>query len=117
MVSLAVYGRIDAANPAAFSPTVLTQVLRGRLGFQGVVISDDMGTAAAVAGISPANRAVRFFAAGGTLLLTVRPAIVPEMVDAVLARSAADPAFARQVDAAVRTALLAKARAGLLRPG
>jgi beta-N-acetylhexosaminidase len=117
MVSLAVYGRMDAANPAAFSPTVLTKVLRGRLGFQGVVISDDMGTAAAVAGVSPANRAVRFFAAGGTLLLTVRPAIVPEMVDAVLARSAADPAFARQVDAAVRTALLAKARAGLLRPG
>jgi beta-N-acetylhexosaminidase len=117
MVSSAVYARIDAANPAAFSSTVVTQVLRRQLGFDGVVISDDMGTAAAVAGISPANRAVRFFAAGGTLLLTVRPAIVPEMVDAVLARSAADPAFARQVDAAVRTALLAKARAGLLPTG
>jgi beta-N-acetylhexosaminidase len=114
MVSSAVYARIDAANPAVFSPAVLGQVLRKRLGFQGVIISDDMGMAAAVAAISPANRAVRFFAAGGTLLLTVRPAIVPEMVDAVLMRSAADPAFAKQVDAAVRTALLAKARAGLL---
>jgi beta-N-acetylhexosaminidase len=114
MVSSAVYARIDAANPAAFSRVVLGQVLRARLGFQGVIISDDMGTAAAVAAVSPANRAVRFFAAGGTLLLTVRPAIVPEMVDAVLARSAADPAFAKQVDAAVHTALLAKARAGLL---
>jgi beta-N-acetylhexosaminidase len=59
---------------------------------------------------------VRFFAAGGTLLLTVRAAVVPQMVDAVLARSAADPAFARKVDAAVRTALLAKDRAGLLPP-
>jgi beta-N-acetylhexosaminidase len=39
------------------------------------------------------------------------------MVDAVLARSAADPTFARQVAAAVRTALLAKARVGLLPPG
>jgi beta-N-acetylhexosaminidase len=117
MVSLAVYGRIDAANPAAFSPIVLTQVLRRRLGFDGVIISDDMGTATAVAGISPADRAVRFFAAGGTLLLTVRPALVREMVDAVLARSAADPTFARQVAAAVRTALLAKARAGLLPTG
>jgi beta-N-acetylhexosaminidase len=114
MVSSAVYARIDAANPAVFSPAVLGPVLRKRLGFQGVIISDDMGMAAAVAAISPANRAVRFFAAGGTLLLTVRPAIVPEMVDAVLMRSAADPAFAKQVDAAVRTALLAKARAGLL---
>jgi beta-N-acetylhexosaminidase len=117
MVSSAVYARIDAANPAAFSSTVLTTVLRGRLGFDGVIISDDMGIAAAVAGISPANRAVRFFAAGGTLLLTVRPAIVPEMVDAVLARTATDPAFAVQVTAAEHTALLAKARAGLLPPG
>jgi beta-glucosidase-like glycosyl hydrolase len=114
MVSTAVYARIDAANPAAFSSAVLGPLLRKRLGFQGVIISDDMGIAAAVAAVSPANRAVRFFAAGGTLLLTVRPEIVPEMVDAVLARSAADPDFAEQVDAAVRTALLAKARAGLL---
>lgn len=114
MVSSAVYARIDPANPAAFSSAVLGRVLRRQLGFDGVVISDDLGIAGAVAGVSPADRAVRFFAAGGTLLLTVRPAIVPEMVNAVLARSAADPAFAKQVDAAVRTALLAKARAGLL---
>lgn len=114
MVSSAVYARIDPANPAAFSSTVLGQVLRSSLGFQGVIISDDLGIAGAVAAVAPGDRAVRFFAAGGTLLLTVRPAIVPEMVDAVLARSAADPGFAKQVDTAVRTALLAKARAGLL---
>ena len=114
MVSSAVYARIDPANPAAFSSTVLAHVLRKRLGFQGVIISDDLGIAGAVAAVSPADRAVRFFGAGGTLLLTVRPGIVPVMVAAVLARSAADPAFAKQVDAAVRTALLAKARAGLL---
>jgi beta-N-acetylhexosaminidase len=116
MVSSAVYARIDPANPAAFSPTVLQTLLRGRLGFSGVIVSDDLGQAGAVAAISPADRAVRFFAAGGTLLLTVRAAVVPQMVDAVLARSAADPAFAREVDAAVRTALMAKDRAGLLPP-
>jgi uncharacterized protein (DUF2126 family) len=38
------------------------------------------------------------------------------MIDAVLARADADAGFAAQVDTAVRTALLAKARAGLL-PG
>jgi beta-N-acetylhexosaminidase len=36
------------------------------------------------------------------------------MIDAVVARSDADPAFAAAVDDAVRTALTAKARAGLL---
>jgi beta-N-acetylhexosaminidase len=42
--------------------------------------------------------------------------ILPAMIDAVLARSDGDPDFAAQVDAAVHTALMAKARAGLL-PG
>jgi beta-N-acetylhexosaminidase len=37
------------------------------------------------------------------------------MVEAVLHRDQQDPAFRRAVDDAVRTALLAKARAGLLR--
>jgi beta-N-acetylhexosaminidase len=48
------------------------------------------------------------------MVLTVDATIVPEMIDAVLARAAADPTFAAQVDAAVRTALEAKQRAGLL---
>jgi hypothetical protein len=64
--------------------------------------------------VAPGERAVRFLAAGGTLVLTVEPAIVPEMIDAVLARSDTDPGFAATVDDAVRTALLAKDRAGLL---
>ena len=56
---------------------------------------------------------MRFLAAGGTLVLTVAPDTFPAMLDAVVARDAADPAFAATVDAAVRTALLAKAQAGL----
>jgi len=57
---------------------------------------------------------VRFVGAGGTLVLTVEADQFEPMVDAVLARAEADAAFAEVVDAAVRTALLAKARAGLL---
>ncbi|MGZ4548579.1 MAG: glycoside hydrolase family 3 N-terminal domain-containing protein [Blastococcus sp.] len=117
MMSSAVYARMDPSAPAAFSAAVVTQLLRGRLGFDGVVVSDDLGNAKAVAGTAPGERAVRFLAAGGTLVLTVAPSIVPAMIDAVLARSATDPAFAARVDAAVHTALLAKARAGLLPAG
>ena len=93
---------------------MLTGLLRERLGFDGVVVSDDVGNAAAVADVPAGERAVRFLAAGGTLVLTVDATLVPEMIDAVLARGDGDPAFAAQVDAAVRTALMAKARAGLL---
>jgi beta-N-acetylhexosaminidase len=116
MVSSATYSLIDPAAPAVFSPVVITDVLRGDIGFRGVVITDDVGTAVAVAGVPPGERAVRFLAAGGTLVLTVTAAPLQQMADAVLARDASDPAFAKQVDAAVRTALVAKARAGLLPP-
>jgi beta-N-acetylhexosaminidase len=116
MMSSAVYTRIDPTEQAAFSPVVVTDLLRERLDFDGVVISDDLANALAVRDVPPGERAVRFLAAGGTLVLTVDASIVPGMIDAVLARSSADPAFAARVDDALRTALLAKARAGLL-PG
>ena len=116
MTSSAVYTTIDPAAPAAFSPAVVTDLLRGQLRFRGVVVSDDLGNAKAVESVPVGERAVRFLAAGGPLVLTVDPTIVPAMIDAVLARADADAGFAAQVDAAVRTALLAKARAGLL-PG
>ena len=114
MLSSATYPRIDPANRAVFSPVVVRDVLRGALGFTGPVISDDLGAATAVADVPVGERAVRFLAAGGTLVLTIAPGTFPEMLDAVVARDAADPAFAAVVDAAVRTALLAKAEAGLL---
>ncbi|WP_255523342.1 glycoside hydrolase family 3 N-terminal domain-containing protein [Blastococcus sp. TML/M2B] len=114
MTSSATYGRIDPTAPAAFSPVVVRELLRGTLGFTGPVISDDLGNAAAVAATPVGERAIRFLAAGGTLVLTVAPTTFPAMLEAVEERSAADPAFAATVDAAVRTALLAKAEAGLL---
>jgi beta-glucosidase-like glycosyl hydrolase len=116
MVSAATYAAIDGSAQAMFSPVVIGRVLREQIGFRGVVITDDVGNAVAVQHVAPGDRAVRFLEAGGTLVLTVRAALLPTMVDAVLARDAADPEFARTLDAAVRTALVAKARAGLLPP-
>lgn len=114
MTSSATYDLIDPANQAAFSPVVIGELLRGQLGFAGPVISDDLGNAAAVRSLPAGERAVRFLAAGGTLVLTVAPDTYPAMLDAVLARSEQDPAFGAVVDSAVSTALLAKAEAGLL---
>jgi beta-glucosidase-like glycosyl hydrolase len=114
MASSATYTQLDPTTPAAFSSAVLTDLLRNRLGFDGVVVSDDVGNARAVEDVPPGERAVRFLGAGGTLVLTVDATLVPEMIDAVLARADADAGFAARVDAAVRTALEAKERAGLL---
>ena len=113
MMSTAVYPRIDPANPAAFSHRIVTTLLRDRLGFDGVVISDDVGGAAQVASIPVGERAVRFVAAGGDIVLTVDPAQIPVMRAALLS-AMKQPAFARLVDAAALRVLVAKSRAGLL---
>jgi beta-N-acetylhexosaminidase len=115
MVSSAIYSRIDPNAVAMFSPVVVTDLLHKRLGCGGVVISDDVSIAVAVADVPAGERAVRFLAAGGTLVLIAHADPLPQMIDAVMARAAADPAFAAQVQAAERTALAAKLRAGLLK--
>jgi beta-N-acetylhexosaminidase len=60
---------MTGAEPATFSRTVLTDLLRGEYGFDGVVVTDALemaGAAAAAGGIAPA--AVRSLAAGADLL-------------------------------------------------
>jgi len=113
MVSSATYANIDPANPAMFSSVVIGQVLRGDLGWQGVVISDTLD-AKSVAAWTPGQRAINFIAAGGDIALyTTWQEIQPAFSD-VKAKAAADPAFAALVDAAVTRVLLAKQAAGLL---
>jgi beta-N-acetylhexosaminidase len=114
MVSLATYDRIDPDHLAAFSPTVVTDLLRGELGFRGVVISDAIGATAAVKAIPPARRAVDFIAAGGDMIISNQSEPASEMARAIAARSAADSSFRARVDDAVRRVLRAKDTAGLL---
>jgi beta-N-acetylhexosaminidase len=116
MVSSAIYTRIDSSAPAVFSRTVVTGMLRGDLGFRGVVMSDDLGVAKAVSPWSAGTRAVRFIQAGGDEILTVAPSTIPAMVSAVTARAASDATFRSQVSAAVLRVLTAKAAEGLLAP-
>ncbi len=114
MMSSAYYRLIDPARPAVFSPTVIGSLLRGRLGFHGVVISDDLGNAAQVAAWSPGTRAVDFLQAGGDMVLTVNPSLIPAMVGAVSSRAAGDPAFRAKVDAAALLVLRTKQARGLI---
>ncbi|NUR15373.1 MAG: glycoside hydrolase family 3 protein [Dermatophilaceae bacterium] len=114
MVSSAIYSRIDAARPAVFSPTVITGMIRGDLRFGGVVISDDLGAARAVQAWSPGTRAVNFLNAGGDVVLTVDPTVVPAMVNAVTARVTTNATFRARVNAAALRVLTVKAANGLL---
>lgn len=113
MLSSAYYTRLDAQNQAVFSKAIVTTLLRGRLGFDGVVITDDVGAARAVAGVPIGQRATRFIAAGGDIVLTVNASQAPTMLAAITARAAQSPTFASQVRAAATRVVGLKTRLGL----
>jgi beta-N-acetylhexosaminidase len=114
MVALATYQKIDPTTLAVFSPVVMRQLLRGSLAFNGVIVSDDLGATAAVANITPADRAINFLAAGGDLIIskTTPPALA--MAAAISARVQTDAAFRSRVDDAAIRVLRAKAARGLV---
>lgn len=112
MISEARYSRIDGRR-AVFSATVMQTMLRGDLGFSGVIMSDSM-SAAAVSDLTPGQRAIDFLAAGGTVVLDTSSADIPAMVNAVLAQTRQDQGFAAQVRADAATVLQTKYRAGLV---
>lgn len=113
MVSSARYPNIDPDNQAVFSHAVVTDLLRGRLGFSGVVVTDDVGAAVAVSAVPVPDRAIRFVAAGGDIVLTARTGDVTPMVTALADRAADDPQFAATVDAALLRVLTLKTARGL----
>jgi len=109
MMSSAVYTRLDPSAPAVFSPAVVTGLLRDDLGFDGVVMTDDVSGATQVTAWTPAERAVMAIEAGCDIVLVSRtPTVAAEMIDAVVAKAKAEPGFAAQVDAAATRVLALK---------
>jgi beta-N-acetylhexosaminidase len=113
MVSTATYTQIDPQHLAVFSPAIIG-LLRDQLHFSGVIVSDDLGAAAAVSSIPAGDRALDFIAAGGDLITVKNANFVAPMTTAIANRMASDAAFAVQVNAAAAGVLQLKIRAGLV---
>jgi beta-N-acetylhexosaminidase len=113
MVAEATYTKIDPAHLAVFSPVIMG-LLRNGLGFSGVIVSDDLGVAAAVASIPAGQRALDFLNAGGDLITSQSFAPAEEMASTVLATASSNSAFRATVDSAARRILAAKQVQGLL---
>jgi beta-N-acetylhexosaminidase len=105
---------VDPGVPASFSHKVLTDVLRGQLGFTGVVVTDAMNMPPAKKW-SPGEAAVRALNAGNDLLLM--PADLPAAYDGLLAavRDGRLPR-ARLVDAVTRVLTLKERLGGFRQP-
>ena len=113
MVGSAIYSRIDPGVNAMFSRAIITDLLRGRMGYDGVVITDDVGAAKAVAATPVGQRATTFVDAGGDIVLTARPDTVPTMHRALTSRMSADRAFAAKVTQSATRVMTLKVDLGL----
>lgn len=105
MVATARYERIDPENLAAFSSVVIDEMIRTDLGYDQVVISDDMGAAAQVGDVTPGDRAVNFLTSGGDIVINGDPSIQPEMTDAVRQRAREDSRFRGELDTKIERIL------------
>ena len=67
MTAHVVFSALDSAHPATTSATIIEQVIRGRIGFQGLLMSDDVSMNALAGSIAMRTQAI--FSAGCDLAL------------------------------------------------
>lgn len=109
MVNAVKVTSIDADHPVSLSKTIITDWLRKELGFDGVVITDDIEVGAAVAGMSIDDYAVRTINAGSDMVIVCKhPKHIKEVHDA-LTQAVADGTISEaRLDEAVRRIMLMK---------
>lgn len=69
MIAHILLTKIDSKNPSSMSKTIITNILRNNLKFQGVVITDDMTMGAIVKNYNIGEAAVRSVNAGADIVL------------------------------------------------
>jgi len=103
----------DGGYPATFSSYFLTRLLRGEMGFRGLVLTDALRMGAIVNGWGDGEAAVLALEAGSDVILA--PGDVPTAVEAVVEAVGTGRLERSRIRASVRRILEAKARAGLHR--
>jgi beta-N-acetylhexosaminidase len=79
--------KLDPSRPASLSPAVVTDLLRGRLGWHGPVVSDDMQAAAITRGYGQDEAVAMAIEAGLDLLVFANQQVYdPKVVDRTLDR-------------------------------
>ncbi len=114
LVGDGVYPAWDAYAPALFSQRIVGGLLRGELGYQGVVMTDDLAADAIRRRWSPGEAAVKALQAGADLLLISGPAVdQAAAIDAVLAAVREGRIPEAQIDASAARVLALKLRYGV----
>jgi beta-N-acetylhexosaminidase len=116
MTAHVIYPALDRNWPATLSHRILTELLRGELGFTGVIVSDDLGMKAVADRYPIEEIAVNSIAAGADHLLIREPLTRQRAAFEALVRAAESRAEirARAEESAARVLQMkAKARVGM----
>jgi beta-N-acetylhexosaminidase len=96
-------------EPASVSPSVVTDLLRTRLGHQGLVITDDLSQMTAIRrSYSVPEAALRALAAGSDVALFVSSAPLPDVLSHLVQGVASGQLDESRVNASVKRVLAAK---------
>jgi len=111
MTAHVVFAAIDATRPATLSEAVVTGLLRGKLGYQGVVVSDDLDMNAIASHGGVGQAAIAAIRAGcDALLVCQRPEHQAAAEESLAREAEADSEFRRKVgEAAARIRAMKKA--------
>ena len=116
MTAHVVYPAVDA-RPATMSSRWLTGVLRGELGYRGVIVSDDLDMKAVADRYPVEETVLESLMAGADAFLACRDPEVQRRAEAALERAAARPKVARRVaEAAARMDALRRTLRGAATP-
>lgn len=109
MVNAVKVTSIDANQPVSLSKPIITDWLRKELGFDGVVITDDIEVGAAVAGMSIEDYAVRTINAGSDMVIICKHPKHIKAVHDALTQAVADGTISEaRLDESVRRIMLMK---------
>jgi beta-N-acetylhexosaminidase len=111
MLSHAVYPALDPRNIASQSKVIATDLLRRRLGFTGVAVTDSLEARAVTSRSGPGLAAVRSIRAGADLILLTGPGSHLPVVRALSAEARRSTAFRKRLaEASARVATLRESR-------
>jgi beta-N-acetylhexosaminidase len=116
MASHALYPNVDGSHLASQSPALLRDLLRGRLGYRGAVITDSMEAEAVTSRSSVETASQRALVAGADLILMTGDGSFRPVSQSLLARARRDRAFRARVRAAAARVLALKRSLGLSPP-
>jgi beta-N-acetylhexosaminidase len=97
--------------PATLSPLIITDLLRKRMGFQGLIVTDSMGMGGITNSFTPQDAALKAVRAGVDMVLL--PPDPPGVIEALIKAVSSGEIPVSRVDESVRRILALKARLGL----